>query len=174
MAEWWQMELLVVQMVKNFSAMQRHRFNPWIRKIPWRREWQPTPVYLPGESHGQRRLVGYSLLDLKELDMTEQPTQNRRTSVQGGTVQALGFHQRHCVSRAFLDQAGSFPVLVTVPEPECLVGMGGRSGNPTFGSSGCRPCQLPGSLVFCHLCGDSTVPVVSGALVNKITVEEER
>ena len=32
-------------------------FNPWVGKIPWRREWQPTPVFLPGESHGQRRLA---------------------------------------------------------------------------------------------------------------------
>ena len=36
------------------------RFNPWVGKIPWRRQWQPTPVLLPGESHGQRSLVGYS------------------------------------------------------------------------------------------------------------------
>ena len=35
-------------------------FNPWVRKIPWRRTWQPTPVILPGKSHGQRRLVHYS------------------------------------------------------------------------------------------------------------------
>ena len=35
------------------------RFNPWIGKIPWRRTWQSTPVFLPGESHGQRNLVGY-------------------------------------------------------------------------------------------------------------------
>ena len=34
--------------------------NPWVWKIPWRRVWQPTPVFLPGESHGQRSLVGYS------------------------------------------------------------------------------------------------------------------
>jgi len=34
-------------------------FDPWFRKIPWRRESQPTPVFLPGESHGQRTLVGY-------------------------------------------------------------------------------------------------------------------
>ena len=33
-------------------------FNPWVGKIPWRRKWQPTPVFLPGESHGQSRLVG--------------------------------------------------------------------------------------------------------------------
>ena len=37
-------------------------FNPWVRKIPWRRAWQPTPVFLPGESHGQRSLEGYSPL----------------------------------------------------------------------------------------------------------------
>ena len=40
---------------------KRHRFNPWVRKIPWRRKWQPTPVFLPTESQGQRSLVGYSL-----------------------------------------------------------------------------------------------------------------
>ena len=37
---------------------RRPEFDPWIRKIPWRREWQPTPVFLPRESHGQRSLVG--------------------------------------------------------------------------------------------------------------------
>ena len=39
---------------------KRFRFDPWVRKIPWRKAWQPTPVFLPGESHGQRSLVGYS------------------------------------------------------------------------------------------------------------------
>ena len=43
------------------SQCRRHRFDPWVRKIPWRRAWQPTPVFLPGESHGQRSPVGYSL-----------------------------------------------------------------------------------------------------------------
>ena len=44
------------------SAYQsrRLRFIPWVKKIPWRREWQPTPVFLPGKSHGQRSLAGYS------------------------------------------------------------------------------------------------------------------
>ena len=37
---------------------KRCRFDPWVRKTPWRRAWQPTPVLLPGESHGQRSLVG--------------------------------------------------------------------------------------------------------------------
>ena len=39
---------------------KRCQFDPWVGKIPWRRKWQPTPVFLPGESHGQRSLVGYS------------------------------------------------------------------------------------------------------------------
>ena len=46
-------------------------FDPWVRKIPWRRKWQPTPVFLPEESHGQRSLVR-SPWGCKELDMTEQ------------------------------------------------------------------------------------------------------
>ena len=48
---------LVVQMVKNLLAMQETRVHPWVRKIPWRREWQPTPAFLPGEFHGQRSLM---------------------------------------------------------------------------------------------------------------------
>ena len=39
---------------------RRHRSDPWFGKIPWRRKWPPTPAFLPGESHGQRSLVGYS------------------------------------------------------------------------------------------------------------------
>ena len=46
-------------------------FDPWVGKIPWRRKWQPTPVFLPGEFHGQRSLVGYSLWGHKELNTTE-------------------------------------------------------------------------------------------------------
>ena len=50
----------------------RPRFNPWVGKIPWRRKWQPTPVLLPGKSHGQRSLVGCSPWGRKELGTTEQ------------------------------------------------------------------------------------------------------
>ena len=50
----------------------RSGFNPWVRKIPWRRKWQPTPIFLPEESHGRRSLVGYSLWGHKESDTTEQ------------------------------------------------------------------------------------------------------
>ena len=50
---------------------KRCEFNPWVRKIPWKRAWQPTPVFFPGESHGERSLVGYSPSGCKESDMTE-------------------------------------------------------------------------------------------------------
>ena len=50
---------------------RRYGFNPWLRKIPWRRKWQPTPIFLPWESHGQGGLVGYSLWGCKESDTTE-------------------------------------------------------------------------------------------------------
>ena len=59
---------LVTQMVKDLTAMQ----ETWVRFLgwedPWRRAWQPTPVFLPGESHGQRSLVSYSPWGCKESD----------------------------------------------------------------------------------------------------------
>ena len=59
------------------QATKRHEFNSWDQKIPWRRKWQPTPVFLPGESQGQRSLAGYrhgvpkSWTQLKQLSMQE-------------------------------------------------------------------------------------------------------
>ena len=50
---------------------RRCRFNPWVRKTPWKRAWQPTPVFLPGESRGQSSLAGHSPWACKELDTTE-------------------------------------------------------------------------------------------------------
>ena len=53
----------VALVVKNLPANVgdiRRRFSPWVGKIPWKRAWQPTPVFLPEESHGQRSLVSYS------------------------------------------------------------------------------------------------------------------
>ena len=51
---------LVAQTVKNLPAVQETRLDLWLGKIPWRWKWLPTPVFLPGESHGQKNLVGYS------------------------------------------------------------------------------------------------------------------
>ena len=50
---------------------KRCKFDPCIGKIPWRRAWQPTPIFLPEESHGQRSLSSYTPWGCKESDMTE-------------------------------------------------------------------------------------------------------
>jgi len=59
-------------MVKNLPAMQDTWVPSRVRKISWRRKWQPTLVFFPGEFHRYRSLAGYSLWGHKELDMTEQ------------------------------------------------------------------------------------------------------
>ena len=60
-ATWSVCASLVAQMIKNQPVMQEiPGFDPWVRNIPWRREWQSTPVFLPGESHVQKSLVSYS------------------------------------------------------------------------------------------------------------------
>ena len=78
---------------------KRRGFDPWVGKMPWRRKWQPTPVLLPGESHGQRSLVGYSSWGCKELDTTE-----RLSSLTGSVFKS----PRAC---AFPLQPLSFPSL---------------------------------------------------------------
>ena len=64
----------MAQWVKNWPAVQETqetRFDPWVGNIPWRRAWQFTPIPLPGESHGQRNLAGYSPWGHRESDTTE-------------------------------------------------------------------------------------------------------
>ena len=60
---------------------KRHGFNSWVRKIPWSRKWEATPVFLPGESHGQKSLVGYTPWCRKELDKTEWLSMHTHTRV---------------------------------------------------------------------------------------------
>ena len=62
-------------MVKNLPANagdMRPEFDRWVERIPWRRKWQPTPVFMLGESHGQRSLAGFGPWGHKESDMTEE------------------------------------------------------------------------------------------------------
>ena len=63
-----------------FRRRKRLGCDPWVGKIPWRKAWQPTPVFLPGESHGQRNLVGYRPWDQQQLDMTEQLNNNNNNN----------------------------------------------------------------------------------------------
>ena len=61
---------LVAQMVKNFPVIQETQVQSLAWEDPWRRKWQPSPVFLPGEFHGERSLVGYRPWDCKESDTT--------------------------------------------------------------------------------------------------------
>ena len=70
---------------------KRPQFDPWVRKIPWSRKWQPTLVFLPVKFHGQRSLVGYSPGGCREWDMSEHST---RTPVLGSS-NLLGTHAQH-------------------------------------------------------------------------------
>ena len=66
-----QVALVVKNATANAGDIKRLGFDPWVGKTPWKREWHPTPVFLPGESHGQRSLVNYSPWGHKESDTTE-------------------------------------------------------------------------------------------------------
>ena len=69
-------------MVRNLPAIQETEDDPWVGKIPWRKEWLPTPVFLPGESHGQRSLVDCSLWGHREWDTTRHSTvMERETAI---------------------------------------------------------------------------------------------
>ena len=65
------MVLVVKNLPANAGRCKRPGFDPWVGKIPWRRAWQPTPIFLSGESHGQRSLVGCSPWACQELDTFE-------------------------------------------------------------------------------------------------------
>ena len=56
---------------KRTSLVELLLFNPWVGKIPWRKKWQPAPIFLPGEFHGQRSLAGYNPWGHAESDTTE-------------------------------------------------------------------------------------------------------
>ena len=66
--------LVVKSLPTNVGDVRDEGLIPGSGKIPWRRAWQPTPIFLPGESHGQRSVAGYSPWDLKESNRTEQLT----------------------------------------------------------------------------------------------------
>ena len=86
-----ELEAQVVLMVKNLPASAGDirdidRFDPWVRKMPWKRAWQPTAVFLPGESHGQRSLGGCSPWGCQELNMTEATEQRWQAYQVEGTA----------------------------------------------------------------------------------------
>ena len=107
-------------MVKKIHVQYRRPgFNSWVGKIPWRREWQPTPVFLPGEFRGQRSLVGYSPWGHKESDTTEGPTPTAHV-LYGRAVDLLILHtQTSCL----LTNVFPFPSLRPLPDLLCSMSL---------------------------------------------------
>ena len=62
--------------------MEETQLDSWVGKIPWRRKWQPTPVFLPGKSHERRSLSGYSSWDHRESNTTQQLNSNNNNALQ--------------------------------------------------------------------------------------------
>ena len=67
-------------MVRNLPTVGETGFDPWVRKIPWRKERQPTPVLLPGESHGQESLAGYSPWGHREKETAREGNSPRNSA----------------------------------------------------------------------------------------------
>ena len=96
------LRFLVTQNSRVCLQCGRPKFNPWVRKIPWRRKWQPTPVFLPGKSNGRRRLAGYSPWGRKESDTTKW-FHFLETHYQKKPMSVMGRYQSlRCINRAWL------------------------------------------------------------------------
>ena len=85
---------LVVKNPPANAGDERHGFNHWVGKIPWRKAWQPTPVRLPGESHGQRGLVGCSC---KESNTTSDWARKKTSisRINTGILEMISFFMAH-------------------------------------------------------------------------------
>ena len=93
---------------------RRHRFSPWVGKIPWRRKWQPTSVFLPGKLHGQWSLEGYSSWGFNVSDMTEHLNNNympcSRTQQWAKPAYSMSSWRLHC-GRGERDYSSNHPFL---------------------------------------------------------------
>ena len=82
------------QMAKNLPAIGRPGFDPLVGKTPWRRAWQPTPVFLPGEFHGQRSLADYSPWGCKESGHSSSDWAHRhKPQITGLTLKSFRFRR---------------------------------------------------------------------------------
>ena len=114
---------LVAQTVKNLPAMKRPGLKPWVMKIPWKREWLPTPVFLSGEFHEQRSLAGYSPWGCQELDTTEWLSTAQHSTAQGITrASQVAQGKESACNAGDTGDAGLIPSLSRV--------LGGGHGNP--------------------------------------------
>ena len=82
----------IAQTVKLMPTMKETQIRSLGQEIPWRRKWQPTPVFLPGESHGRRSLVGFSSGGRKESNTTERLNLDSQTGVCGNYQGSNSLH----------------------------------------------------------------------------------
>ena len=75
---WWLSQKESTSKAGDCLQRRRHGFDPWVRKIPWRRKWQPTPVFLFGKSHRQRSLVDYSPWGCKRVGQDSETKQQQQ------------------------------------------------------------------------------------------------
>ena len=139
---------------------KRLGFNPWIGKIPWRRKWQPTPVFLPGECCGQRGLAGYSPRGRREWDTTERRTQTAPPAHAGPEADGRAHAPAHKPSRGSApaemllrgrQRAATFrerdracaPSLGTLPPGSPPSPAGRDAAQPAFASTSSVPGHSP-------------------------------
>ena len=121
---------LVVESTHQRGRGRRLGFDPWVRRVPWSRKWQPTPVFLPRKHQGQRSLVGYRPWGRRESDTTEQL--NAHTHPGCRQDQARWVYQEDC-SRAprtlcILPPSGPLPWVIKPLRPSKTVALGPRKG----------------------------------------------
>ena len=98
----------MLQLTYQCRRHKRCEFDPWVGKIPWRRTWQPTPVFLPGESHGQSRLVGYGPQGCKEKRLKRLSTAQHMCYNFSGTDQILTYFYLTNIVHVFIHLLNSF------------------------------------------------------------------
>ena len=79
---------------ESIHQSRKGRFNSWVRKIPWRRKWQSTPVFLPGKSHEQRNLAGVESIGRKESD-----TAYRLNNNKAETINIVAYFLQDCLRK---------------------------------------------------------------------------
>ena len=88
---------------KSTSKCRRWKFNPWVRKFPWRRKWPPIPVLLPGKSHGQRSLVGYRPWGCKRVGHSLETKQQQCQHIRNSTILKESCW-RECIEKQHRDE----------------------------------------------------------------------
>ena len=126
---------------------RRPGFDSWVGKIPWRRKWQPTPVFLLGESRGQRSLVGYSLWGRKESDSEQLKKKKILCTV------SYCYQQRAC-SVLYKSSKNMTDVELSSPSKSCSDIMGKRTKLPSNQKpAGATPQSMIPNLYYSHFTG---------------------